>query len=69
MRKLYDGTEVPTTIQTDERVFKIVTFDDETVLCNIATAKKLLRKDLIKKVYHLWDYEFKVFPKVGLKAM
>ena len=33
------------------------------------TAQKLLRKELIKKVYHLWDYEFKVFPKVGLKAM
>lgn len=69
MHRLYDGTEVPTTVKTDERIFKVLTHDDETVLCNIATAKKLLRKDLIKKVYHLWDYEFKVFPKVGLKAM
>ena len=69
MLRLYDGTEIPTIIKTDERIFKVVTFDGETVLCNLITAKKLLRKELIKKVYHLWDYEFKVFPKVGLKAM
>ena len=46
MRKLYDGTQVPTTIQIDERIFKVITFDGETVLCNITTAKKLLRKSI-----------------------
>ena len=60
---------IPTTIKTDERIFKIETFEDETFLCNIETAKEYLEKGEIKKLWHLWNFKFEVFHKIHLKNM
>jgi hypothetical protein len=60
---------VPTTISTSERIFKVETFDDEKLLCNVDTAKKLLKEGLIKNLWHLWDFKWKRFGKIDLKQM
>lgn len=69
MQTLYNGVKIPTTIKTNERIFKIKTFDDDLVLCNVKTAKKLLKKQMIKNLWHLWNFEFKRFSKLDLKEM
>lgn len=69
MRKLYSGIEIPTIIDTSVRVFRITTFDNETLLCNLDTAYMLLKKDHCKELYHLWDCKFKRFGKSDLKGM
>jgi hypothetical protein len=48
---------IPTTINTNERIFKI------------ETAKELLNKGEIKNLWHLWNFEFKRFAKIDLKQM
>jgi len=60
---------IPTTINTNERIFKIETFDNEMLLCNVKTAKELLNKGEIKNLWHLWNFEFKRFGKIDLKQM
>jgi hypothetical protein len=60
---------IPKTINTNERIFKIETFDNDTFLCNVATAKEILNKGEIKKLWHLWNFEFKRFGKDDLKQM
>ena len=60
---------IPTTINTNERIFKIETFDNEMLLCNIVTAKELLNKGDIKNLWHLWNFQFKRFSKIDLKQM
>lgn len=62
-------TMIPTTISTDERIFKILTYDNDYILCNVSTAKELLKNDMIQKLWHLWNYEFKVYGKDKLKQM
>lgn len=57
------------TIKTDERIFKIETFDNEKFLCNVETAKETLDKREIKNLWHLWDFEWKRFGKDDLKQM
>lgn len=69
MKKLYSGTEVPTTINTEERIFRVVTFDDEVILCNLKTAKELLEKQEIKSLQHYWNNRFQAFSKLDLKQM
>ena len=59
----------PTTINKNERIFKIETFDNEMLLCNVETEKELLSKSEIKNLWHLWDFEFKRFAKIDLKQM
>jgi len=58
----------PKTIKTNERIFKILSFDGETFLSNLEHIKL---KDLeqIKKVSHLWDFKFQPFGKRQLKTM
>lgn len=60
---------IPKIINTDERIFKVLTYDNDYILCNVATAKELLENAMIKKIWHLWNYEFKVFGKDKLKQM
>jgi hypothetical protein len=62
-------TTIPTTIKTNERIIKIITFDGETILCNVDTAKTLLQNQEIKHLFHFWNGEFKRFSKLDLKAM
>lgn len=59
--------KIPKTIKTDERIFKIQTFDDDKFLCNVDISKQYLQADNIKKLWHLWDFEFKSFSKKELK--
>mgnify|MGYP003543737324 len=59
----------PTTINTNERIFKIVTFDGDTFLCNLKDAQRELKEGNIKDLFHLWNYEFKRFGKIELKNM
>jgi hypothetical protein len=60
---------IPTTINTNERIFKIETFDNDTFICNVATAKEYLKEGQIKNLWHLWNFEFKRFGKDDLKQM
>jgi hypothetical protein len=60
---------IPTVINTDERIFKIKTFDNDIFLCNVKTAKEYLKEGQIKDLWHLWDFEFKRFGKDTLKEM
>lgn len=69
MIKLYSGKEIPAQINTNERIFKIETFNNETVLCNVNTAKELLKEGEIKTLWHLWKFEWKRFGKLDLKQM
>lgn len=57
------------TIKTDERIFKILTFDDDYVLCNLDRAQELLAKGNVKKAWHLWDFKFEVVSKIHIKNM
>ena len=59
----------PTTINTNERIFKIVTFDGDTFLCNLKDAQRELKEGNIKDLFPLWNYEFKRFGKIELKNM
>ena len=59
----------PKTIKTNERIFKIETFDGEVFLCNVKTAKETLNKGEIKNLWHLWNFEWKRFGKDDLKQM
>jgi hypothetical protein len=58
----------PKEISTDERIFKIRDTDDLIFLCNL---KDLTLGDIeqIKRVYHLWDFKWKVMSKSYLKEM
>lgn len=58
-----------TTINTNERIFKIETFDNDTFLCNVKVAKEYLSEGEIKNLWHLWDFKFKRFLKIDLKQM
>lgn len=69
MRKLFNGTMVPTEIKTDERIFKVETFDSETVLCNLDTAYQIVKDGYCMTLKHLWDYKFKSFGKLELIEM
>jgi len=57
---------IPKIIKTDERIFKIQTFDDDTFLCNIDVAREYLNKDNIKKLWHLWNFKFEKYYKIYL---
>lgn len=67
--KLFDKTEIPTTISTTERIFQIETYDRETVLCNLLTAKLLINTANCKRIKHYWDYKFTAISKLEVKEM
>ena len=48
---------IPTTIKTNERIFKEHTHDKDIFLCNKDTLHKLNSND-IDKIYHFWDFKF-----------
>jgi hypothetical protein len=68
-KKLFDGTNIPVMISTSERIFQIETFDGETILCNLATAQKLLHSDLCKRIKHYWNHKFTTIGKLEVKEM
>lgn len=68
-KKLFDGTVIPSTINTDERIFQIETWDNETVLCNLQTAQMLINTDNCKRLKHYWDYRFVTIGKREVKEM
>ena len=67
--KLYSGTHIPTTINTNERIFQIETFDGETILCNLVTAQKLLEQQNCKRIKHYWNHKFVAIGKLEVKEM
>lgn len=48
---------IPTTIKTNERIFKVITHDRDTYLCNRDTLHTININD-VYKIYHLWDFKF-----------
>jgi hypothetical protein len=56
------------TIKTNERIFKIITFDDELILCNLQDIN-LSDLENIKHLWHFWNGDFKRFGKIDLKEM
>lgn len=63
MKKLFDGTQIPVMISTNERIFQIETYDGETILCNVVTAQKLLQLNRCKRIKHYWNHKFQVISK------
>jgi hypothetical protein len=68
-KKLFDGTNIPVMISTNERIFQIETFDGETILCNVVTAQKLLQLNLCKRIRHYWNHKFVTIGKLEVKEM
>lgn len=68
-KKLFDGTVIPATISTNERIFQIETFDQETVLCNLAIAQELITKQLCKRIKHYWNHKFATIGKKEVLEM
>lgn len=56
------------TISTKSRIFKVSTFDGETFMCNLEHIK-LENLEQIKRLYHMWDFEWEPFAKIDLKEM
>lgn len=67
--KLFDGTVVPATINTTERIFQITTYDGEIVLCNLLTAHRLITNQLCKGIKHYWNYKFTTIGKGEVLTM
>lgn len=68
-KKLFDGTIIPTTINTAERIFQIETYDGETVLCNLRTAKLLQNTNNCKRIKHYWNHKFTTISQLEVKEM
>jgi hypothetical protein len=66
---LYNGTAIPSIIKITERIFQIETYDNETILCNIGTAKILIETQQCKKIKHYWNYKFTSIGKKEVKEM
>lgn len=41
---LFDGTEVPTTISIQERIYQLESYDNEKFLCNLKFAQDFIKK-------------------------
>jgi hypothetical protein len=67
--KLFDGTIVPATINTKERIFQVVTYDGETILCNLLTAHRLITNQLCKGIKHYWNHKFTTIGKSEVLSM
>lgn len=61
--KLYSGKEIPATIDTTQRIFQISTFDGQTILCNIQTAKEMIYQGEAKTIKHYWNNKFTTIGK------
>lgn len=60
--------KIPKTIKTDCRIFKIINFDGDLLLCNLDHLK-LSDLEQIKHLWHFWNGDFKRFGKIDLKEM
>jgi len=69
MITLFDGTKIPATISTTERIFQVNTYDGETILCNLVTAQKLISAGLCKGIKHYWNHKFTRLGKSEVKHM
>ena len=58
----------PKSIKTDQRIYKIETFEGNLILCNLEHIKETDFPDF-RKVSHIWDGEFKRISKMYLKDM
>lgn len=68
-RQLFSGTRIPVAINTNERIFQIETFDNETILCNLETAQQLIANNECKLIKHYWNYKFVAIGKKEVKEM
>lgn len=59
---------IPTTINTNERIFKVIDFDGNNYLCNL-NHFDINKLDEIKKLQHYWNFKFIPFAKIDLKNM
>lgn len=67
--KLFDKTEIPSTISISERIFQIQTYTGETVLANLAIAQMLINTSNCKRIKHYWNYKFTGISKLEVKEM
>lgn len=68
-KKLFDGTVIPGTINTDERIFQIETYSGDNVLCNLVTAKMIIKNGNCKRIKHYWDNKFTTIGKSEVKEI
>lgn len=67
--KLFDGTEVPVQIDVTQRVFQMLTYNGEYVLCNLEDAKQLIKNGIAESAKHIWNNEFKRIGKSEILQM
>ena len=67
--KLFNGRIIPSIINTTQRIFQIVTFDGDHILCNLVTAKELIVMDECKSIKHYWNYKFTSIGKKEVQEM
>lgn len=60
---LFDGTEVPTTISIQERIYQLESYDNEKFLCNLKFAQDFIKKGKCLGAKHFWNHELKVVSK------
>ena len=62
-----------TTINTNERIFRVEDFEGEIILCNLdaftLNGELLVYGRPIKRLKYYWNFEFKPFSKSDLKEM
>lgn len=61
-------------IETSERIFRVVTFEGETKLCNlehlnIFHGTLMFGGDAIKGIEHYWNHDFKTIGKKDVMEM
>jgi len=66
---LYSNIHIPVSINTDERIFELETYDNEIVLCNLSTAQMLINSDVCKGIKHYWNNKFTRIGKDEVKEM
>jgi len=68
--KLFCGNiTIPDSIDQTQRIFQVVTFDNETVLCNLKVAKELIIAQNCKTIKHYQNFKFVNIGKKEVKEM
>lgn len=69
MKTFKDGTLIPQTISTNERIFQLFDYEGGYVLCNLKTAFRLIKEGGISSAKHLWSGNFKSIGKKNILTM
>jgi hypothetical protein len=68
-KTLYSGIIIDSFIDTNQRIFQVETYDNETVLCNLKDAQTIIIQDVCKSIRHYWNNKFERIGKKEVKEM